>query len=70
MKLSVDWASNYAQWSLSMQKILHLFGKPDLIENLMKAVILPPEKSMSSQNTKTFVKNFRNFTSSLKLKGV
>lgn len=44
--------------------------KPDPFKNLMKAEFHPPEKFTSSQNTKNFAKNFRDFTSSLKLKRI
>lgn len=65
-KLSVDGASNYTQWSLSMGKIFHLFGSRTLWKS--DASCSPsPGKLMSSQNTKTFTRNFKNFASSLKL---
>ena len=69
-KLSSDGDSHYTKRSLSKGKTLHWFRNQILFGSLMKATVFPPEKFMSSLNTKHFIKSFRNFTSFLKLKGI
>lgn len=69
-KLSLDGDSHYTKRSLSKGKTLRGFRNQILSGSLMKATVFPPEKFMSSLNTKRYIKGFRNFTSFLKLKGI